>query len=201
MRETKTTSEAQDVKYDGQISWSQASGRDIAKVSLVKGSWSKFCSLFTEPERGHLTAAQYAALDKEQQLNEKDVGYFVGAEFKNDQRAKNNVLCRTMLTLDFDDAVPPDILQVLNQIGYSALIHTTRNSTPSALRCRVIFPFNRSCSVEEYLGIWNWIRGKFLEQLMDVDPTSKDPAHCMFWPSVHANGVYDVRVIDLPWLS
>ena len=160
MQETKAISEVPDVKYDGKISWSRASGRNENKVSLVQGSWSEFCSLFTTPVKSKLTAAQYAALDKEQKLAEKDKGYFVGAEFKNNLRSKNNVICRTMITLDLDDTVPPDILKVLSHIGYGALIHTTRNSTPKALRCRVIFPLNRSCTVEEYLAAWNYIRGK-----------------------------------------
>ncbi len=60
-------------------------------------------------------------LPKTQQDAIKDIGGFVGGHLKEGRRKKNHVLCRSMLTLDMDDATPETVetLQTLYELVFT----------------------------------------------------------------------------------
>lgn len=198
--EENTHLEALDVKYDGTISIAEIAKVSTVQVKNIMYQWSDFVAKFQEPVVTLETQSEYKKFNKAEQLAAKDVGGFIGAEFKEERRSKQNVLGRSLLTLDIDDC-PADIINIVKEIGFCALTHTTHSSTPEDQRCRVIMPLSRMCSLGEYDKVYDYVVDKFFDYLVTVDPTSKDPSHIMFWPSISLDAMYGVDLCDAPWIE
>lgn len=100
------------------------------------------------------------------------------ARFEPCARAAENVKAVTALVLDYDGTQPLEGAAE-EWSEFYGLIHTTRKHTPEVHRFRVILPFGREVTPEEYAGIWRRI---FARTGGKLDPAPKDPSRFWFTP-------------------
>ena len=69
-------------------------------------AWENLTDKLRRPDRTQETAAQYAAMSRDQKGRVKDVGGFVGGALEGGRRTSGAVLSRALLTLDIDYGTP-----------------------------------------------------------------------------------------------
>lgn len=97
-----------------------------------------------------ISSIKYHNADKKEQTSiKKQLPYFVGGVI-NGKRHDNNVLHRTLLTLDVEQGtsneVPPspeDVAERLKALGGAGWIYTSISHTPNAPRYRVVLPLGK----------------------------------------------------------
>lgn len=95
-------------------------------------SWDDFCRKVSVTQRTTETVDEYRRMKKGQQDAVKDVGGFVGGHLRQARRRKGMVLCRSMLTLDMDYAVPGIWDAILMLHDFKCCVYSLfRNSAPS----------------------------------------------------------------------
>lgn len=157
-------------------------------------SWEDFCRRASTTQTTTETFEEYRKMTKPQQDSIKDVGGFVAGHLREGKRRTGTVLCRSMLTLDMDHGTP-DILDELSMFNsYKMCIYSTHKHTPEAPRLRLIMPFKRDVSEDEYPAV---ARKVAQEIGMDMfDDTTYQPHRLMYWPSTSSNGEYVFKVMD-----
>lgn len=162
-------------------------------------SWEELVSRCSQTTRTAETVAEYRKLPKPQQDQIKDVGGFVGGALKQGKRKNGFVLCRSLLTLDLDHAVP-GIWDELNMFfDYRCLMYSTHKHTPEAPRVRLIVPLSREVSAEEYAPVSRMVAKDIGMEM--VDDTCHEPARLMYWPSTSSDGEFLFETQDGPLLD
>ena len=69
-------------------------------------TWEKLKERCSQTLRTKETVAEYKKMTRAQRDDIKDVGGFVGGALKNGRRKGELVECRSLLTLDLDEATP-----------------------------------------------------------------------------------------------
>lgn len=162
-------------------------------------SWDALCERLCHTAVTGETAAQYHAMTREERNLVKDRGGFVGGHLKNGIRKTENVVCRSFLTLDADDAEPGFIERFEHECTYAAIIYTTHGHTPEAPRARIVLPFDQDIPPEQYAPVARYFASEWgIEQF---DPCSYKTNQLMFWPTTPADMDYVCKVIDGPWLN
>lgn len=173
--------------------------RKAKKWKNIEISWSDLCKKLSETYRTRETMAEYAKLKKPGQDEIKDVGGFVGGWLAQGQRKSDTVICRTVLTLDVDNALPSfwDDLTLLND--YACCIYSTHKHKPEAWRVRLIIPLAREVSAEEYEAIARWIAKEL--GIDQFDDTTYQASRLMYWPSTSKDGEFVYKYQDGPFLD
>ncbi|MEG1426182.1 MAG: virulence-associated E family protein [Oscillospiraceae bacterium] len=156
------------------------------------------------PARGTETQAEYLALKKSQQDRLKDVGGFVGGTLKGNRRKAEYLQGRDILTLDLDSIAPgatDAVLRAVDGLGCGYCVYSTRKHCPAAPRLRVLIPFDRTVTADEYGAISRKIAEVIDPSLKICDPTTFDASRLMYWPSCSADGEYVFRYGDKPLIS
>ena len=151
------------------------------------------------PIRTTETVSEYAKMKKAERDRAKDKGGFVGGHLKGGRRKRENVVSRSMLTLDLDQAKPEFLSGFLASCHYAALVYSTHSHTPEAPRLRVIIPLTRDVSPDEYQAIGRYFADSW--GIDQFDECSYRPHQLMYWPTVPANGEYIFEQIDRDWLD
>ena len=153
-------------------------------------TWETFLEKLREPYRSHETTREYRAMSKAEKAQAKDIGGFVGGALNGGRRKAENVRDRCLVTLDLDDAAP-DAWENAALWGWTCACYSTHSHTPEKPRLRVIFPLDRTVTVEEYEAIARKVAEYIgFEQL---DLTSFEPSRLMYWPSCPSDGEYVFR--------
>ena len=162
------------------------SRKDI-KWHTADVSWSEFLKKLETPHRSHETVKEYKAMSKDEKGRVKDVGGFVGGEIQGGRRKSENVVNRSMVTLDLDEAAS-DAWDNAAMWGWTCACYSTHSHTPEKPRLRLVFPLDRAVSVDEYQAISRRI-GEYvgIEQL---DQSTHEAARLMYWPSCPKDGEY-----------
>ena len=173
--------------------------RKAKKWKNIEISWSDLCAKLAETYRTRETMAEYAKLKKPGQDEIKDVGGFVGGWLAQGQRKSDTVRCRTVLTLDVDNALPSfwDDLTLLND--YACCIYSTHKHKPEAWRVRLIIPLAREVSAEEYEAIARWVAKEL--GIDQFDDTTYQASRLMYWPSTSKDGEFVYKYQDGPFLD
>lgn len=162
----------------------------VWKESLI--TWDEFTEKLSHTTVTSETQAEYRKMKKPEQDNIKDVGGFVAGELKDGRRRKENVLSRSMLTLDMDYA--DDVEQISGNIkDYTCCIYSTHKHTPERPRLRLIIPLLRKVSADEYQAIARKIASQIGIEFFD--DTTYEPNRLMYWPSTSSDGEYVFKVI------
>lgn len=188
---------------DRQIMIATAGSRKATRWPTSTLMWSELTERLKRPLVSTETHEEYIRLSKSQQDELKDVGGFVGGTFVDDRRKATNVVGRDVLALDLDN-LPANstqsILQKLTSLGCGYCVYSTRKHHPAAPRLRVLFPFDRTVTSDEYEPI-----GRKVAELAGVlpyaDPTTFEPSRLMYWGSCCADAEYIYRCEDKPFLS
>lgn len=156
-------------------------------------TWARLVEKLSAAEVGRETLAEYRAMDKEQQLALKNVGFFVAGHCRDGIRRKENVESRSLICLDFDD-VPEAFYNALREgesglSGVELFWHTTRkHSVPDSIRLRVIVPLAETIEPVAYEPVARMV-ASWIDPRMDwVDRVSFRASQYMFWPSRCSDG-------------
>ncbi|MBC7717074.1 MAG: hypothetical protein H7143_09075 [Pseudorhodobacter sp.] len=177
-------------------------GRDDTHWVNKELEWPDFVARLRDVRRTAETFAAYEAMPKDQRVDAKDVGGYVGGKLKVDgRRGKNDIECRTLLTLDADHLTLP-----LNGVALDILLsgcawamHTSHSHSPSAPRQRLVIPLARPLSQAEYEPV-----SRKVTEMLGIekfDRTTHEWNRLMFWPSASKNGEFLFDRQDGPWLD
>ncbi|KAF1086305.1 Virulence-associated protein E [Sporotomaculum syntrophicum] len=164
-------------------------------------SWDEFVQRLSRTVVTGETQAEYRQIKKNRQDDIKDVGGFVAGELKNGRRRKENVLSRSMLTLDMDYAGDAEAVAGNLELlyDYACCIYSTHKHTPEKPRLRLIIPLARPVSAEEYQAVSRKLAAGIGIELFD--DTTYEPNRLMYWPSTSSDGEYFFRVIEGKFLN
>ena len=153
-------------------------------------TWETFLEKLREPYRSHETTREYRAMSKADKAQAKDIGGFVGGALNGGRRKAENVRDRCLVTLDLDDA-GQDAWENAALWGWTCACYSTHSHTPEKPRLRMIFPLDRTVTVEEYEAIARKVAEYIGFEQLDV--TSFEPSRLMYWPSCPSDGEYVFR--------
>lgn len=165
-----------------------AKSRHDKTLRNVSMTWEALTSKLSKTRRTHETLNEYKALPRERQGEIKDVGGFVGGYLNGGSRKSGNVVYRSLLTLDLDDAKPTMWDDFTLIYGCAACVYSTHKHTPEAPRVRLVIPLSRSVEVDEYEAVARHVAE--LIGIEQVDDTSYEPHRLMYWPSTSADAEY-----------
>ena len=151
------------------------------------------------PVRTPETMAQYHRMKSKEKEAVKDKGGFLAGTLKGTRRKRDEVVSRSMITLDFDDLNPSffDEFDFLNP--YEAIVYTTHSHTPEAPRARVLIPLTRDITPEEFNAIARYLADEMGMEM--VDKCSFRINQQMYWPTVSSDGEYVCRRYKGDWLD
>lgn len=145
------------------------------------------------------TSEKYRNLNPDARNKLKDVGSFVGGPFKDGIRKRDNLVERTIVTLDVDSATPAQIEILKDGLsglsGYEFFGSTTRSHSKHVPKWRFVLPTTRSVTAEEYAALSRILASKLFDTVnesMDAtDDVSYRVAQIMYWPSRNSDGLFD----------
>ena len=157
------------------------------------------CERLQTPIRTTETVEEYPKLTKGQRDDIKDKGGFVGGHLRDSLRKVGNVDCRSMWTPDIDHATPEFVSALQEKIPFLCAVYSTHGHTSSAPRLRIVAPFTRDISADEYAAVSRYLAADIGIDMFDE--CSFIPNQLMYWPTCPSNGEYlyeyhDGNVLD-----
>ncbi len=163
---------------------------------------SEFYEKLRIPYRSTETMQEYLGLKKSEQDDRKDIGGFVAGSLSGTRRKAGAVTGRDVITLDYDN-IPPggtnEILKRVDALGCGYCIYSTRKHSPANPRLRILLPFDRMVSTEEYGPLARYMADSIGMEY--ADPTTFEAHRLMYWPSCCADAEYVYVFGDKPMLS
>ena len=152
-----------------------------------------------KPLRTPETTAQYHKMKKGEKDAIKDKGGFLAGTLKGSRRRKNEVVSRSMITLDCDKLNPAffDEYEFLNR--YLSIVYTTHTHLPELPRARLLVPLTRDVTPEEFNAIARYLADEIGMEM--VDPCSFEINQLMYWPTAAIDGEYICRRYEGEWLD
>jgi len=151
-------------------------------------SFEEICDRLKTPIRTSETAEEYPKLPKGQRDEIKDKGGFVGGHLRENRRKAANVDCRSLWTPDLDNATPEFVAELHSRVRFKAAAYSTHGHTPQAPRLRLVAPFARDVSADEYAAISRYLAADIGIDMFDE--CSFIPHQLMYWPTCPSNGEY-----------
>ena len=162
-------------------------------------TFDELCVRLEQTIRTTESVEEYQKLPKAERDRIKDKGGFVGGQLRDNRRKRENVACRSMLTLDCDHADVDFIARFISGCKYAACLYTTHGHTPEAPRVRVIVPMSRDVTPDEFVAISRYFADEW--GIDQFDECSYRPHQLMYWPTTPANGEYMFKRVDGAWLD
>lgn len=188
--------------YDRQITLSVGNNRRDIAWRQTAITISELYDRLGSPVRSTESLAAYMSLKKAQQDDLKDVGGFVGGPLSSPRRKAINVTGRDIITLDFDN-VPgwqtDTVIGKVEALGCSYAVYSTRKHTPATPRLRVVIPFDRTVTPDEYEPCARRVAAHI--GISMADPTTFETCRLMYWPSCSADSEFVFRCKDAPLIS
>jgi predicted P-loop ATPase len=190
------------LKYNRAITLSVAGSRKSTFWKPWLTTVQELYEKLERPVRSTETQQEYRAMRKPQQDDLKDVGGFVGGGLSAGHRKANNLTGREVITLDFDNIPGWQTELVINkmeELNCSYCLYSTRKHTPGAPRLRVVIPFDRTVSPDEYEPCARRVAAHIGIDM--ADPTTFEACRLMYWPSCCSDGEYIYQYKDAPLIS
>lgn len=156
--------------------------------------WPDLCAKMKNTVRTKETVTEYQAMTKAERTKAKDRGGFVGGFLKDGRRRKENVVCRSMLTMDADLAEPGFIDRFVREWKYAAILYTTHSHTPEMPRVRIIVPFATEITPDAYVAVARFFAAHW--GIDQFDECSYKVNQMMYWPTTPTDGEYICKVIE-----
>jgi len=160
--------------------------RFATAVQQKEISWEEFCSKLARVKRTGEKLADFLSWEKTKQDNTKDVGGFVAGWFYYKRRRKEEVYCRSCITLDMDYGVPGILERFKEENKYTCYIYSTHKHTAEQPRLRIIFPLTRPVVEADFAPLSKAIAQSIGEKYFDL--SCYEANRLMFWPSVACDG-------------
>lgn len=165
-------------------------------------TWEDLCSRLSTTIRTTESAEEYPKMKKADRDAAKDKGGFVGGQLRDNRRKLETVVCRSMLTMDADNAEVGFIdkfTDPANGFKHTACLYTTHGHIPAAPRCRIIIPLTRDITPDEYAAIARYFAADW--GIDQFDECSYKPNQLMYWPTTPSNGEFICKVTEGEWLN
>ncbi len=178
---------------------SVANSRKAKAWKNIELSWEQFLEKARVTRTTAESMSEYRKMSKLQQDTIKDIGGFVGGSLRDGKRRGSHVGFRSILTLDMDYA-PVDFWEYfVSLFDYKACIYSTHKHTNDKPRLRLIMPFERDVSSDEYVAIARLIAKDV--GIEYFDDTTYQPQRLMYWASTCCDGEFlfeqqDGRIVD-----
>ena len=167
--------------------------RTDIKYFLKEVSLDELITHLANPKEVNITREEFLKLDKEKQADLKDVGGYVAGVLKNNERKKDNVISRSLITLDIDNNLTWEEINNIKDNafieGFELLIHTTFKSSKESPRVRIIIPLSRNVDKVEYDFLARYI-ANLLTDINIFDSTTFQANRMMYWPAKMKNEEY-----------
>ena len=135
----------------------------------------------------------YLNMSKDNQADIKDVGGYILGTLKDNERKADNIISRSMVTLDVDEKATLKMIESIYDfaelIDLSIFIHTTHKATSDVPRFRIIIPLSRDVTPFEYEFIAREIASE-LTDINNFDQTTFQANRLMYYPSHSFDGFY-----------
>lgn len=157
-------------------------------------SFEDICDRLKTPISTTETAEEYARLPKSKRDEIKDKGGFVGGHLKDNLRKAGNVVCRSLWTPDLDNATPEFVAALKERLNFKCVVYSTHSHAPQSPRLRIVAPFARDVSSDEFTAI-----SRFMASEIGIgmfDECSFIPNQLMYWPTCPSNGEYVCEVFE-----
>ena len=162
-------------------------------------TFDELCARLENTIRTTETVEEYPKLKKNERDQAKDKGGFVGGLLRNNRRKSENVVSRSMLTLDSDKTDVGFIEKFIANCNFTACLYTTHGHTPESPRIRILVPLKRDVTADEYVAITRYFANEW--GMDQFDECSYRAHQLMYWPTTPANGEYIFKRIDRVWLD
>jgi len=163
-------------------------------------TWGAFLDRLRSPMRTAETVREYKSMGKEERDAAKEAaGGFVAGALSSGRRKTENVLERSMLTLDADFAKPGAWERVTALFEYRMCSYTTHSHTEQKPRIRWIIPTSRPMAPDEYPAVARRV-AEWLD-IETMDPTTYELARLMYWPTCSKDGAYSFHEQEGPVLD
>ena len=190
------------MRYDRQITITVGNNRKSINWQPQAIMLSEFYEKLRIPNRSTETMQEYLALKKSEQDDRKDIGGFVAGSLSGYRRKAGAVTGRDVITLDFDN-IPPggteEVLKRVEALGCSYCIYSTRKHSPVNPRLRILLPFDRTATPDEYEPAARYMAATIGIEF--ADPTTFESTRLMYWPSCCADSEFVYLFSDKPMLS
>lgn len=188
-----------EVRNDIKLEIATATSRTATRWTNKKVSWAALVNKCSETHRTTETVAEYAAMSRDEQSQRKDIGGFVGGYLKGGKRKNGMTEFKTLATLDIDYGTEELWDDFTMEFGCAAMLYSTHKHTPERPRYRLVIPFRRHVTPEEYEPLCRKIADTLGINLFD-DTTFELP-RLFYWPSTSKDGEYVFRFQDGPGLD
>lgn len=163
-------------------------------------TWDAFLDKLRTPLRTAETVREYRAMSKDERDAAKEAaGGFVAGALSSGRRKTENVIERSMLTLDADSAKPGAWESASLLVEYRMCSYTTHSHTEAKPRLRWIIPTSRPMTPDEYPAVARKV-ATWLD-IETMDPTTYEVARLMFWATCPKDGAYSFHEQDGPLLN
>lgn len=163
-------------------------------------TWDAFLDKLRTPLRTAETVREYRAMSKDERDAAKEAaGGFVAGALNSGRRKTENVIERSMLTLDADSAKPGAWEAASLLVEYRMCSYTTHSHTEAKPRLRWIIPTSRPMTPDEYPAVARKV-ATWLD-IETMDPTTYEVARLMFWATCPKDGAYSFHEQDGPLLN
>lgn len=143
------------------------------------------------------TLNAYKALKKAQQDELKDVGAYIAGELRDGRRKAGAVLSRCAAVLDADNLPAggtDDFIRRVEALGVCCCIHSTAKHSPNTPRLRVVVPFLKDITAEQYSPVTRRLCQLIQPEMTWFDPTTAEAGRIMYNPA-HCQDVAPVYQI------
>src|SRR4030067_471729 len=156
----------------------------------------------------HILYNEQKKLEETLRFIPKDQGSFVAAITKTRQtkdgtnvpsKLKDDIIFRTMLTIDIDEATPEEQRENVKKIKNCAFMYSTFSYTPEKPKIRIIIPLLEPLTPDEFINVsQNYVE---LLELKGVCESSHRIQQIMYFPACPADITPWVRFVDGPLLD
>ena len=162
-------------------------------------TFGELCGRLENTIRTTETVEEYQKMKRAEREAAKDKGGFVGGQLKGGRRKRENVVSRSMLTMDVDKGEKGFIESYEMLASYTSVLYTTHGHTPEAPRFRIIIPLTRDVTPDEYQAIARYFAAEW--GIDQFDECSYRPHQLMYWPTTPSNGEYICEKVEGEWLD
>lgn len=157
-------------------------------------TFDEICERLKTPIRTTETAEEYPKLPKPRRDEIKDKGGFVAGHLRENRRKAANVECRSMWTPDLDNATAEFVSELDKHLVFKCAVYSTHSHTSENPRLRIVAPFKRDITAEEYAAVSRFLAA---DAGIDMfDECSFIPQQLMYWPTCPSNGEYLCQFFD-----
>ena len=151
-------------------------------------TWQELTDRLRRPCVTTETFAEYCRMSAADRAAKKDVGGFVGGRLRGSRRKSEDVVSRSLITLDADNAYPGLWDDAAVMLPWRMCAYSTHSHRPDKPRLRFLLPTSREVTPDEYPAV-----ARRVAQMIGIetmDPTTYQPARLMYWPSHSRDAEY-----------